>query len=108
MISPEPEITVLDRDRSLDEIIVLACDGVWDVLSNEALCSLLQHRMRCTDDLSTVCNETIDTCLYMGSSDNMSMVLVAFDPAPRTDPKCKLEDEKLDAILLERAKGGYI
>lgn len=64
LISPEPEITVLNRNKELDEIIVLACDGIWDVLSNEALCTLLQHRMRCTDDLSLVCNETIDMCLY--------------------------------------------
>ncbi|KAF7232578.1 hypothetical protein EG68_08878 [Paragonimus skrjabini miyazakii] len=104
LISPEPEITVLDRDKALDEIIVLACDGIWDVLSSDALCSLLQHRMRCTDDLSVVCNETIDMCLYKGSSDNMSIVLVAFDPAPRADPKCKAEDEKLEKLLLQRAK----
>lgn len=104
LISPEPEITVLNRNKDLDEIIVLACDGIWDVLSNEALCALLQHRMRCTDDLSLVCNETIDMCLYKGSSDNMSIVLVAFDPAPRTDPKCKSEDEKAEAVLFERAK----
>ncbi|TPP60004.1 Protein phosphatase type 2C alpha 2 [Fasciola gigantica] len=104
LISPEPEITVLNRNKELDEIIVLACDGIWDVLSNEALCSLLQHRMRCTDDLSLVCNETIDMCLYKGSSDNMSIVLVAFDPAPRTDPKCKSEDEKVEEVLFERAK----
>ncbi|VDQ11176.1 unnamed protein product [Trichobilharzia regenti] len=64
MISPEPEITVVDRDKDLDEIIVLACDGIWDVLTNEELCSLLQNRMRCVEDLSMICNETIDMCLY--------------------------------------------
>lgn len=34
----------------------------------------------------------------------MSIVLVAFDPAPRTDPKCKSEDEKAEEVLFERAK----
>ncbi|CAL8095708.1 unnamed protein product [Calicophoron daubneyi] len=104
LISPEPEITILDRDKSLDEMIVLACDGVWDVLSNETLCTLLLQRMKCTEDLSAICNETIDMCLYKGSSDNMSIVVVAFDPAPRVDPKCKKEDEQLDANLMRQAK----
>ncbi|THD18542.1 putative phosphatase 2C beta [Fasciola hepatica] len=102
--SPETETTVPSRNKELDETIVLACDDIWDVLSNEALCSLLQHRMRYTDDLSLVCNETINICLYKGSSDNVSIVLVTFDPAPRTDPKCKSEDEKVQEVLFERAK----
>ncbi|CAI2726938.1 unnamed protein product [Schistosoma spindalis] len=104
LISPEPEITVVDRDKDLDEIIVLACDGIWDVLTNEELCVLLQNRMRCVDDLSMICNETIDMCLYKGSSDNMSMVLVAFDPAPRVDPTSKTEDENLESVLVQRTK----
>ncbi|KER31017.1 hypothetical protein T265_02692 [Opisthorchis viverrini] len=104
LISPEPEITVLDRDKVMDQIIVLACDGIWDVLSSDALCSLLQHRMRCSDDLSVVCNEIIDMCLYKGSSDNMSIVLVAFDPSPRAEAKYKKEDEELEQLILQRAK----
>ncbi|CAH8615840.1 unnamed protein product [Dicrocoelium dendriticum] len=104
LISPEPEITVLDRDMSVDESIVLACDGIWDVLSCDALCELLQHRMRCTNDLSVVCNEVVDLCLYKGSSDNMSIVLVAFDLAPREDPESKAEDVEFETLLLRRAK----
>ncbi|VDP73023.1 unnamed protein product [Schistosoma curassoni] len=61
--------------------------------------------MRCVDDLSMICNETIDMCLYKGSSDNMSMVLVAFDPAPRVDPTSKTEDENLESVLVQRTKG---
>lgn len=64
LVSPEPEVTVIDRSRESDQIIVLACDGIWDVMSNEDLCGLVCERMRYVGDLSKVCNEVLDFCLY--------------------------------------------
>ena len=43
---------------------MLACDGVWDVMSNEDICNFITHRMKVHDNLETICNEVIDTCLY--------------------------------------------
>merc|ERR1712070_662730 len=33
-VSPEPEFQVVER-TSKDELLVLACDGIWDVMDNE-------------------------------------------------------------------------
>ncbi|VUZ41986.1 unnamed protein product [Hymenolepis diminuta] len=96
LVSPEPEITVIDRDLEKDQMVVLACDGVWDVMSNEHLCCVVSERMTCMDDLSRICNEVIDYCLYSGSSDNMSMVLVAFEPAPKVIPENQAKDKTLE------------
>lgn len=63
LVSPEPEIFVEERtDR--DEFIVLACDGIWDVMSNEELCDFIRNRMQITDNLENICNQVVDTCLY--------------------------------------------
>ena len=35
------------------------------------------------DNLETICNEVIDTCLYKGSRDNMSIIIIAFPSAPK-------------------------
>ena len=43
---------------------MLACDGVWDVMSNEDICNFITHRMKVQDNLEIICNEVIDTCLY--------------------------------------------
>nr|CDS16496.1 protein phosphatase 1b [Echinococcus granulosus] len=99
LISPEPEITVIDRQPERDQMVVLACDGVWDVVSNEDLCCVVSERMRSVGDLSRVCNEVIDYCLYNGSSDNMSMVLVAFEPAPKVDPELQVKDKRLEETV---------
>lgn len=63
LVSPEPEIFAEERTEK-DEFLVLACDGVWDVMSNEDLCEFVRNRMQLTDDLSNICNQVADTCLY--------------------------------------------
>ncbi|KAM7541003.1 hypothetical protein Aperf_G00000039436 [Anoplocephala perfoliata] len=99
LVSPEPEITVIDRDLIRDQMVVLACDGVWDVVSNEDLVRVVSERMTCVSDLSRICNEVIDYCLYNGSSDNMSMVLVAFEPAPKVIPEMQAKDKRLEETV---------
>lgn len=63
LVSPEPEIFCKERDPQ-DFFLVLACDGVWDVMSNEAVCSFVHNRLRTSDDLEWICNQVIDTCLH--------------------------------------------
>ena len=63
LVSPEPEISIEKRDYS-DEFLVLACDGIWDVMSNEELCEFIRSRMRITESLEAICNMVVDTCLY--------------------------------------------
>lgn len=64
LVSPEPEIFKLDRDVEHDEFLVLACDGIWDVMTNEDLCDFIHSRLLLTDDLEIVANQVIDTCFY--------------------------------------------
>ncbi len=64
LVSPEPEFYMKRRENDKDEFLVLACDGVWDVMSNEDICSFVAARMRVTDNLEQIANEVIDTCLH--------------------------------------------
>lgn len=51
LVSPEPEITIVPRSEG-DQMIVLACDGVWDVMTNEELCAFVVSRMRISENLT--------------------------------------------------------
>ncbi len=67
LVSPEPEITSLARSTKPDEqiaFIVLACDGIWDVMTNEELATYILGRMHVTDDLCEIANTVLDMCLY--------------------------------------------
>ena len=62
-MSPEPEIYV-ERRQEDDEFLVLACDGIWDVMTNEDLCSFVRSRLVISEDLEAITNHVIDTCLH--------------------------------------------
>merc|ERR1719450_1678629 len=103
LVSPEPEFYIMTRDEVLDHFLVLACDGVWDVMSNEDICNFITHRMKVQDNLEIICNEVIDTCLYKGSRDNMSIIIIAFPSAPKVDPGAVKAEHELNGILEKKA-----
>ena len=63
LVSPEPEVTVVDREPEKDQFLLLACDGIYDVMSNEQVIEFVLHHLKLTDDLSKICSALIDTCL---------------------------------------------
>eukprot|EP00300_Choanocystis_sp_HF-7_P036891 c52836_g1_i1.p1 GENE.c52836_g1_i1~~c52836_g1_i1.p1 ORF type:complete len:332 (-),score=71.16 c52836_g1_i1:139-1134(-) len=77
-VSSAPEISVHARSEA-DEFIVLACDGIWDVMSNDAVCKLVREALDGGEgDPSVICEELLDTCLDLDSRDNMSALLCLF------------------------------
>lgn len=57
-------MTVFKRDHEKDEFLVLACDGIWDVMTNEDVSDFVRHQLRIHSNLETVCSSIIDTCLH--------------------------------------------
>uniref|UniRef100_A0A8C7HFQ5 Protein phosphatase 1A n=1 Tax=Oncorhynchus kisutch TaxID=8019 RepID=A0A8C7HFQ5_ONCKI len=104
LVSPEPEVYAIERSEVEDEFIVLACDGIWDVMANEELCNFVRSRLVVTDDLERVCNEIVDTCLYKGSRDNMSVVLICLPGAPKVTAEDVKREAELDKYLESRVE----
>ncbi|KFM77742.1 Protein phosphatase 1B, partial [Stegodyphus mimosarum] len=104
LVSPEPEVDVLERDNELDEFLVLACDGVWDVMTNDEICDHIRYMMQVTTDLEYICNCVIDACLCKGSKDNMSIVLVALPGAPKLSEEIIQRDKEINKILENRTR----
>jgi protein phosphatase 1B len=102
LVSPEPEFYMKKREESNDEFLVLACDGVWDVMTNEDICSFISARLRVTDNLEQIANEVIDTCLHKGSRDNMSIIIIAFPAAPKVDPEAVRKEEELNKLIKQK------
>ncbi|KAL1131984.1 hypothetical protein AAG570_011594 [Ranatra chinensis] len=84
-VSPEPDVYVQERCPE-DEFLVLACDGVWDVMSSADVCSYLANRL-------------VDTCLYKGSKDNMSVVLISLPGSPEPCPEAMRVDREVDEAI---------
>ncbi|CAL8348539.1 unnamed protein product [Boreogadus saida] len=104
LVSPEPDVFEMVRSPELDQFVVLACDGIWDVMSNEELCEFVRSRLEVSHDLERVCNELVDTCLHKGSRDNMSVVLVCFPNAPQISEEAVRKDADLNKHLESRVE----
>uniref|UniRef100_A0A0M3ILR1 PPM-type phosphatase domain-containing protein n=1 Tax=Ascaris lumbricoides TaxID=6252 RepID=A0A0M3ILR1_ASCLU len=102
LVSPEPDVYTIPRNPEVDEFLLLACDGIYDVMDNAELCDFVQSRLRVTDDLSNVANQILDACLSKGSRDNMTVILVCFDAAPKVDPEAVRREEEWRAKITDR------
>ncbi|XP_076064925.1 protein phosphatase alphabet isoform X2 [Oratosquilla oratoria] len=103
LVSPEPEIFVESRQEE-DEFLVLACDGVWDVMSNEDLCAFIRSRLLLTHDLENITNQVVDTCLFKGSRDNMSIVLIVLPGAPKVSEEALKKEQELELFLEKKVQ----
>lgn len=80
-----PEIFINER-TSEDMFLILACDGIWDVMSNEEVglfvLNKVSERSCATEEndsvLARVGDDLLDLCLKKGSKDNMSVLIVSF------------------------------
>ncbi|CAF0799821.1 unnamed protein product [Brachionus calyciflorus] len=93
---PDVEIKEITSDH---EFIVLACDGIWDVLSNEDVLEFVRTRIAQKIPPETICEELMNRCLapdcLMGGlgCDNMTVVIVCFlhgGTYEKLAEKCKL------------------
>ncbi|EGD73191.1 hypothetical protein PTSG_04905 [Salpingoeca rosetta] len=115
IVSATPDVCVYDLQRYRDAFVVLACDGVWDVLSDDDVMSLVLDRHRqvvqATPDASdpgvlrhpsfdarAAASLIMTTAFDRGSGDNISVIVVALDwkADDEKEKEEKAEEEKKD------------
>jgi serine/threonine protein phosphatase PrpC len=58
-VSPMPDITFVDRSSSDDEFVLLACDGVYDVVTSEEAVRWIAARLATNSDLDGICQDFV-------------------------------------------------
>jgi protein phosphatase 2C family protein 2/3 len=83
IVTAFPELSVYDVSTEL-EFLVIACDGIWDVLTNNEVIEFCRKRIMMQVDPMKICEELMDQCLapdcHMGGlgCDNMTVQLICF------------------------------
>ena len=78
-VSPIPDVLANIRDASQDAFAMIACDGIWDVQTNEHASKLVHDVFSEGEvDVGLVCEEVCDICLRLGSKDNMTVLVLQF------------------------------
>ncbi|KAL5382246.1 Protein phosphatase 2C 2 [Paraphaeosphaeria sporulosa] len=76
---PDVEIHEISED---DEFLVVACDGIWDCQSSQAVIEFVRRGIVAKQDLASICENMMDNCLASNSDtggvgcDNMTMVII--------------------------------
>ncbi|KAK4463466.1 phosphatase 2C-domain-containing protein [Cladorrhinum samala] len=65
-----------------DEFLVIACDGIWDCQSSQAVIEFVRRGIAAKQELDKICENMMDNCLASNSEtggvgcDNMTMIII--------------------------------
>nr|GMD79175.1 probable protein phosphatase 2C 49 [Ipomoea batatas] len=89
-LSAEPEIhqVALTED---DEFLIIGCDGVWDVMSNQDAVSIVRQELRMHNDPQECAKELVNQALLREKNDNLTAIVICFTapPVPSRRPKLR-------------------
>lgn len=85
MVTPVADIKIFKRTDE-DRFLVLACDGVWDVLSNDDACTLVLKMVEAGEkDCDVLAAHVVDEALRKGSTDNITAIVALLSRAAPPD-----------------------
>ncbi|KAK3686060.1 phosphatase 2C-domain-containing protein [Podospora appendiculata] len=83
IVTAYPDVVVHDLGDD-DEFLVLACDGIWDCQSSQAVVEFVRRGIASKQPLEKICENMMDNCLASNSEtggvgcDNMTMIIIGF------------------------------
>ncbi|XP_060025273.1 protein phosphatase 1G isoform X4 [Lagenorhynchus albirostris] len=110
MISALPDIKVLTLTDD-HEFMVIACDGIWNVMSSQEVIDFIQSKISQRDEngelrlLSSIVEELLDQCLAPDTSgdgtgcDNMTCIIICFKPRNTAALQPESGKRKLEEVL---------
>ncbi|XP_018329464.1 probable protein phosphatase CG10417 isoform X2 [Agrilus planipennis] len=111
MITALPDVRTLTIKPGEDEFMVLACDGIWNSLSNQEVVDFVKNRIEKGEtSMSRICEEMFDTCLAPNTKndgtgcDNMTAIIVQFKLNTNTNKRSAPDDDNVNAESTENIK----
>ncbi|CCX33061.1 Similar to Protein phosphatase 2C homolog 2; acc. no. Q09172 [Pyronema omphalodes CBS 100304] len=83
IVTAYPDVVVHEISED-DEFLVVACDGIWDCQSSQAVVEFVRRGIAAKQPLEKICENMMDNCLASNSEtggvgcDNMTMLIVGF------------------------------
>ena len=114
MVSAVPEIRMHVATRK-ERFVVLACDGIWDVMTSQQAVNFVRRRLLAHRDARRAAQELVDKALELTSIDNCSAIVVAFEdpgvsvelPAPAPAPAPAVAPAPASKVAASRRKDSF-
>lgn len=107
IVTAYPDVIVKDILPE-HEFVVVACDGIWDVMSNQEVVDFVRKRLANRSPPEQICEELLDHCLapdcQMGGigCDNMTAIIVAMLHDHTYEDLAERCSQPADAKVLEK------
>jgi serine/threonine protein phosphatase PrpC len=76
-LSGEP--FVMEQQLTVDDLfVIVACDGVWDVMSHSDACVLVLGSLATTNNVQSASEALVEEAFRKGSTDNCTALVLAF------------------------------
>jgi len=75
-VSSEPYVSTSKLSNQPDEFIIIGCDGVWDEITDEEACEIIQTSLKNGGDVYKSSAVLRDYAYLLGSDDNVSVILI--------------------------------
>jgi protein phosphatase 2C family protein 2/3 len=83
-LSCEPELYEAEITQDT-EFLLLACDGIFENMSSAEAGKTVRRKLRATRDAKASAEALVKTAVKMNGTDNLSAVVVLFNPPPSND-----------------------
>ena len=105
LVTCDAEIEIIKRDGKTDELIIIGCDGIFDVMENSEIMDFCIKRIPYKRNLEELCNEITDYCCFKDSKDNLSVMVLKSDSSPlQIEPDKILHEEELNLAIRSHTK----
>lgn len=91
---PDPDILQHELTDE-DEFLIIACDGVWDVMTSQQAVNLVRRSLHKHDSPDRGATDLVNHSLAMGALDNLTAVVVCFTAPKEKDQKSPHRARKL-------------
>jgi len=77
LVIAEPDIVTTELGED-DDFLLLACDGLWDVMDNQAAVDFVSAEYLRASSAEKIARRLVKEALRLGSQDNITLVIVFF------------------------------
>jgi len=82
-VSCLPDFEIQPRNPGINDFIIIACDGLWDVFSNkDAVDEVRAIIYEGETNIALIAEEMLDLALHKGSNDNVSAIIIKLSGMP--------------------------
>lgn len=105
-IIAKPEYATIQLDAD-NHFLILASDGLWDVISNQAAIDFIKNKLITTSDLNTIATDLQNEAIKQGSEDNITIYVVTFEELMPVTPLKKPVSLKKRTPVKKQPKAPY-